>query len=242
MNALPGTPYPPALGGGGAVARPRAVLVAGDLTDHGLPGEWRQFAVLYGRDGTDGLLHYPVEECTGNHDWMLWLGLVGAEVRARHGGAVIRSWDWSDVHVACLDVYPTDEALAWLGRDLAACGRQRPVVLYFHYGLAGPLSDWWPAAQKQAFARVIEGYNVVGIFHGHFHSSGHYPWNAWDAYLVGSPRHSAHTFAVVHITDSAMTVAAWDWDRRAWAWWGRKAINGPAAEKEKETATASSER
>ena len=166
---------------------------------------------------------------------------VPLAVEQRHGGLPY-SWDWADVHVACLDVYPTDEALAWLGRDLAACGRQRPVVLYFHYGLAGPLSDWWPAAQKQAFARVIEGYNVVGIFHGHFHSSGHYSWNAWDAYLVGSPRHSAHTFAVVHITDSAMTVAAWDWDRKAWAWWGRKAINGPAAKKEKETATASSER
>lgn len=224
MNALPGTAYPPAVGPG-TVARPLGVLVAGDLTDHGLLSEWQQFAALYGRNGTDGRLRYPVYVGTGNHDRRVPLFRpVLAAVSKRHG-RLTYSWDWADVHLVCLDEYPGAADLPWLGRDLAAVGRHRPVVIYFHFPLAGPFSDWWRPDQKEAFARAIQGYNVVGIFHGHFHWSTRYRWKEWDVYNVGSPRHACHSFAVVRVTDTFMTVCSWNWDRRAWQWWHRKAIN-----------------
>jgi len=54
MNSLPHAAYPPAIGG--EVARPRGLLIAGDLTEHGLLFQWRQFVAFYGLTGADGLL------------------------------------------------------------------------------------------------------------------------------------------------------------------------------------------
>jgi hypothetical protein len=228
MNALPGTPVPAAVGQW-VVAEPRGVLMAGDLTDHGLAREWKQFAAVYGRDGTDGLLRYPLYEGTGNHDRHVpLLRPVLDAVRRRHGGLTY-SWDWADVHLVCLDEYPDAANRRWLERDLAAVGRHRPVVIYFHFNLVGPFSQWWPQREKEAFARAIDGYNVVGIFHGHFHWSGRYAWKGRDVYNVGSPRHAWHSFAVVRITDTSMTVCSWDWERGAWKWWHGKEINTAAS-------------
>ena len=230
MNALPGRRWPAA--GYGPVAQPAAVLVAGDLTDHGLAGEWKQFAALYGLGSGDGpagsrtgLLKWPVYECTGNHDRILWLARpVLAEVRKRHGD-LCYSLDLGGVHVVCLDLYPDKEHLAWLGRDLAKVGPKRAVVIFFHYGLAGPFADWWSAAEKLAFAKAVADYNVVGIFHGHYHASKHYPWRGLDVYNVGSPRHRWHSFAAVRITRRAMIVASWNWDRGRWQWLHSKRVS-----------------
>jgi hypothetical protein len=73
MNALPGTAWPAALGGG-AVAAPAGVTVSGDLIDAGdAPGtqvngchQWTNFTALYGLKGGDGLLAYRVYEGRGN--------------------------------------------------------------------------------------------------------------------------------------------------------------------------------
>jgi hypothetical protein len=48
MNALPGTEYPPALGG--RVDQPRGLLFMGDMTDTSQESEWRGFERLYGRN------------------------------------------------------------------------------------------------------------------------------------------------------------------------------------------------
>lgn len=234
MNALPGRAYPLQLGG--KVARPKGVLMAGDLTDNGRMSEWRTFVKLYGLTGRDALLKYPLYECTGNHDRIaLLIRPVLDGVRKRHG-RLEYSWDWQDVHIVCLDNYPDAATCRWLKRDLAAVGTLRPVVIYFHYPLKGPFSgpEWWRQSQKQAFGAAIDGYNVIGIFHGHYHGSLHYRWEGYDVYNVGSPRHSCHSFAVVRVTDSTMTVASWNWDYNRWAWTHSKPINaatrGQAAE------------
>ncbi|MHC4715843.1 MAG: hypothetical protein ACYS5V_02640, partial [Planctomycetota bacterium] len=210
MNSLPGTPYPPAVGG--RVARPKGVLTAGDLTERGHLSQWRQFVAHYGLTGKDGLLKYPVYEGTGNHDRDVPLiQPVISGVRKRHGGLTY-SWDWGDVHLVNLDMYPSAANLRWLRRDLAKVGREAPVIIYFHYSILGPFSDWWSHREKQAFRRAIAGHNVIGIFHGHYHHSGHYTWAGYDVYNVGSPRHGSHSFAVVPIIDGRMTVASWGWD------------------------------
>lgn len=228
MNALPGRAYPWRLSG--KVAKPKGVLIAGDLTDNGRMSEWRTFVKLYGLTGTDALLKYPVYECTGNHDRApLLIRPVLDGVRKRHG-RLEYSWDWRGLHIVCLDNYPDAAACQWLKRDLAAVGELRPVVIYLHYALRGPFSGpkWWRQSQKQAFGATIDGYNVIGIFHGHYHGSLHYRWEGYDVYNVGSPRHACHSFAVVRVTDSIMTVASWNWDHNRWAWTHTKPIN-PAA-------------
>jgi cytolysin (calcineurin-like family phosphatase) len=216
MNALPGTPWPAEIGG--TVARPHGLLVAGDLTDGGLPTSWKQFCEEYGRDGRDGRLKFPAFEGSGNHDRGSFpIHPVLAGIRQRHG-SLLYSWDWGELHVVCLDVYPDAAALRWLDDDLRKVGRERPVVLYFHYGLEGPFSDWWKEEEKDAFRRAVEGYHILAVFHGHWHASGPSRWRGLRVINVGSPRHSDHTFGVARYHDGRLDVAAWDWRRGRWAW------------------------
>ena len=229
MNRLPGQPYPPGIGG--RVGRPRGVLIAGDLTDTGKASEWRQFVAQYGLTGRDALLKYPVYEGTGNHDrWYSGFNTtITRKVRARHGD-LYYTWNWGDLHLVCLDEAPTRTALNWLEKVLARIGRERPVVLFMHFPLAGrySMSNWFGGSDEKArFGRLIQGFNVIGIFHGHFHGTGRYTWQGVDVYNVGSPKHSARSFAAVHVTDDRMTVAEWDWNpwRNAWVWHHSKRIN-----------------
>jgi len=228
MNRLPGTGYPARIGG--KVARPLGVLVAGDLTEYGRGTHWDEFVEHYGLTGRDGLLKYPVYEGTGNHDRDILLyrpALSG--VKKRHGDLTY-SWDWGDLHLVCLDIYPTAANLRWLKRDLARVGRKLPVVVYFHYPLLGPYSDPWSDKEKEAFRETIDGFNVIAIFHGHYHGSGHYTWAGYDVYNVGSPRHGDHSFAAARVTDTRMSVALWDWDRGRWRWGHVKRFRGASVQ------------
>ena len=213
LNEMPGRDYPTV----GKVAAPMAVLHAGDVTDMGLETQWKQFEQLYGQTGKEGLLKFPIFETFGNHDTNMPLGPVTGHIAKRHGSTAY-SWDEGALHIATLGKYPDGPVVDWLKKDLAKVGTRRPVLLYLHYGLEGPFSDWWSAAEKDAFAKAIEGYNVIGILHGHYHMSGKYQWKGYDCFLIGSPRHSSHRFLVVHVTDTKMGVYAWDWDKGRWDW------------------------
>ena len=216
MNVLAGRPWPQEIGG--VVGRPLGVLVAGDLTDAGLPSSWAAFVEHFGLVGGDGRLDVPVYEGTGNHDrGLLPIHPVLGAVRQRHGG-LRYSWDWGELHLVCLDVYPDAEGLRWLAVDLERAGRDRPVVLYFHYGLEGPFSDWWTEAEKTAFRATVQGYRILAVFHGHWHASGPYRWRGLRVINVGSPRHSDHTFGAVRYRAGRLDAAAWDWKRGRWGW------------------------
>lgn len=219
MHELPGTPMPEELGG--TVGRPSAVLVAGDLTDFGTSGQWAEYLEHY---GPGGLLGYPVYECTGNHDRFFPLGSPALDgVRARHGdllyGAAL-----GPLRVISLDLYPDTASQEWLARQLGRIGRGVPVVLFFHYTLAGHFSDWWSEQDKDSLARVIQGYSIAAIFHGHAHDSRHYVWRGHDVYNVGSPRHAWNSFAVVHVAKGVWSIASWDWKDGLWVWWHRKEL------------------
>jgi hypothetical protein len=212
MNELPGTEYPPEIGG--SVATPRGVLFLGDTTDNGLLEEFAQFEQVYGLTGRDGLLKYPIFEAIGNHD-VNSESPIKEEARRRHGG-INYAWDWDDVRILCLDMYPDSRTRAFLARELDRRGPERPVILYFHYSLEGPYSDFWEQEDKDAFARTIEGYNVLAIFHGHEHRVGHYIWRGHPVFRPGAPRHSSHRFLAVRLGPRDLAVAAWDFDNRKW--------------------------
>jgi len=223
MNTLAGKPWPQAIGG--AIAEPKALLIAGDLTEWGSRSEWNDFARFYGFKGGDGKLRYPVLVGTGNHDRLSPFKPILDRVRQRHG-TLVYSWDWGDLHLVCLDEYPDEILRRWLAKDLAAAGPKTPVILFQHFPLAGPYADFWPAADKDAFAETIRGYNVIAIFHGHYHASVHYRWHGIDVYNTGAPRHGQNTFLVARLTDTHLVVASWRWDQERWMWWHSKPING----------------
>lgn len=226
MNALPGTALPAGLG---TVGTPRGVLVAGDLTEGGWRSHWERFVAMYGLTGKEGWLRYPVYEGIGNHD--LWDGpYVKQEVAKRHGGSPY-SWDWDDVHLVSLGEAPNDADLAWLAADLERTGPSVGVVLFFHYPLDGygTHDNWFGRdAHREALAKALAGYRVLGIFHGHAHQSGFYRWRGIDVYKEGSPKHAWHSYAVVRVTDERWTVASYNYDRRAYWWWHHKPVFGTA--------------
>lgn len=104
------------------------------------------------------------------------------------------SWDWDGLHLVQTHRFAGDtghgnpSALDWLKRDLkAGAADGRPVVIFQHYGW-DPVSEarwddaknhfdahgtgeprWWSDADRQALLDALNGYNVVGIFHGHEH-------------------------------------------------------------------------
>jgi hypothetical protein len=207
MNRLPGTALPAPLVG--RVAAPRGVLVAGDLTDRGTPPQWQAFVAAFGLTGREGRLRFPVFEGSGNHDLFGGRTVVPRGVARRHRGLVY-ALDWDDVHVVCLDRYPTVGHRRWLARDLARLRPGRPVVLYFHYPLRGPYSNPWREADKAALAGVIKPYRVVAIFHGHYHPERRYEWEGIPIFDVGSPYWDP-TFAVVRATASHLEVASYDY-------------------------------
>ncbi|MDD4890891.1 MAG: metallophosphoesterase [Phycisphaerae bacterium] len=227
MNAIEGQPYPREVGG--KASKALGLLIAGDLTDDGDPDEWQSFVALYGLSGKEGLLKMPVFETLGNHDRQPGAA-VSKGIIQRHQ-AEHYSWDAGDLHIVCLGE-PNDDDLAFLLKDLPAVGRQRPVVIYFHYSVVGPYSDdYWfgKADHRDRFAAALRGYNVVALFHGHFHGSGCYKWRGYDVYDVGAVKHGSKDFIVLHVTDDRLTVAAWNYEGKPGWWWAHsKPINDAA--------------
>ncbi len=222
MNSVAGKLWPQQLGG--AVSEPRGVLISGDLTENGGKQDWVLFEALYGRTGKEGPLRYPVYEGDGNHDahrgWF-----IREEIARRHGGRRY-SFDFEGLHLVCLGEAPDEDGLEFLEKDLKQLAPDTPVVLYFHFPLLGPYSDTWftRGGYPEQLYRVIQGYRVIAIFHGHYHASGGYHWRGYDVYNVGSPKHDHHSFAVVNVTNEHMRVASWNYDLQDWWWWHGKSI------------------
>jgi len=219
MNALPGKAYPASFLGE-TVAVPRGVWIVGDLTDNGLLTQWNRFVSLYGLTGSDGMLHSPVFEGYGNHDIRYNRTFVKDGIKARHG-TLHYSLNWEGIHIANCNIYPgatttASQSLSWLINDLAVnVGRSgRPVIIMMHYDFLPPISEviYWTDAERATFKRAIAGYNILGIFHGHWHNTFHYKWEGYDIYNVGATRSDqSESFAVVHITDDIMEVANYRW-------------------------------
>lgn len=218
MNTMEGRPWPEGIWG--RIARPRGLLVAGDLTEDGRDSEWRLFEKHLGRTGTEGKLRMPVFEGIGNHDRNSGDQIVSRVIR-RHGGPFY-SWNWDGLHLVCLGEAPDDAALEWLARDLAAVGPYAPVVVYFHYPLAGPWTkgNWFGDGNyRERLAATLSAANVVAVFHGHYHATGYYRWLGRDVFTPGSAKHRWRSFLVVRVTSAKVDVACWDYEYRAWWWW-----------------------
>ena len=213
LNGLPGLEYPPEIGG--RVGTPRGVLITGDLTDYSTEEQWRQFESFYGRTGKEGLFRFPVFEALGNHDFMGDTPVV-PHITRRHGG-VVYSFNWDELHIACLGMYPSTETIRWLETDLRGIEPGRPVVVFFHYGIDGPWSQSWESQEeREDLARVLSGHRIAAIFHGHAHHAGHYRWREYDVFRPGSPKHSSREVLAVRLRGDELAVAYRDFDRSVW--------------------------
>lgn len=202
LNNLPGITYPSAIGGG-TVASPRAVLMAGDLIEVQDTTLWNTYSSAYGINGEKKLL-WPLIEGTGNHDFYVTGAIKDTtwmvqKLSARNAlrTSIVKtgqdsmgyhfSWDWDGVHFVNLNLYGGGTEVGYSGyKPLAA--RQflatdlannvgasgRPVFIMQHY----PLRDdtFFPSTLRSQMATILRNYNVIGILHGHSHNEAIYKW------------------------------------------------------------------
>ncbi|MFE6151982.1 metallophosphoesterase [Streptomyces sp. NPDC057889] len=176
-----------------------ALLVTGDIADHGAESEYEEAAGLLGlhtggpNDGGPPFpgppspappfpaLPFPVLPCPGNHDSrapyrkaLLREPAAEGPVNRAHrvGGAVVLMCDSSipGADEGRLD----EETYGWLEDTLDGLDGETPVLLAFHHppvALHHPLPDAYQLDQPQALAALLERRpEIAGIIAGHAHT------------------------------------------------------------------------
>jgi 3',5'-cyclic AMP phosphodiesterase CpdA len=150
-----------------------AVLVSGDIADHGLPGEYEQARSLLSGP-------WPVLVCPGNHDERSAFRrvLLGGEgdhpINQVHRmpGAVIAACDSTIPEND--DGYLTDDTLAWLDAELGLDPATPAFVVVHHQPvpLYTETSDVIRLSGEERLATTIERHpQVVAVLCGHAHSA-----------------------------------------------------------------------
>jgi len=153
---------------------PDAVLVTGDIADHGLPQEYEQARTIL--SATPGVL-----TCPGNHDTRrayaeVLLGRAGGDAPIntvhRVAGATFALCD--STIPGRDDGYLSDQTLGWLESVLDDSSDDAPVFVCFHHppvSLHSPFIDEIRQRGEQRLAEVIAGHpQVVAVLCGHAHT------------------------------------------------------------------------
>ena len=152
-----------------------AILLTGDIADHGLPQEYDEARKLLATTS-------PVLHCPGNHDERAayrsaFLGLAAStepvnEIH-RVGGAVLAMCDSTIPGEA--GGYLADETLEWLDEALDEAGDDVPALVCFHHPpvtLGAPFIDGIRQTGEQRLAAVLARHdNVVAVLCGHAHTA-----------------------------------------------------------------------
>lgn len=171
-----------------------AIICIGDLTDHGYDGKYLNFGCFkwYYGGKTNQLGKFisdyvePIEKtniplycCIGNHDTYVprpYLHHGVNEYIENKYGSLYYSFDLGSLetndqlHFVCLSVYPDDDGISFLKKDLKNYPQKKRII-YFHYNLEGPFSNFWSKKDKQRFFKVIEPFRstIVALLVGHYH-------------------------------------------------------------------------
>jgi 3',5'-cyclic-AMP phosphodiesterase len=186
-----------------------AVVVSGDLADHGMPSEYAFVRDLLAGD-------VPVVTCPGNHDVrgpyrevLLGEPPAGDPVNRAHrvGGVTFAMCDSSIPEQN--DGYLADETLHWLD-DVLATASDVPAFVCFHHPpvpLASPFLDRIRQFGADRLAEVLARHEqVVALLCGHAHtpaattfagrpvlvapgvvSTLRFPWEGDDSFDLGLP-------------------------------------------------------
>lgn len=170
-----------------------ALICPGDLTDMGWDGS-HLFCWNYGgtQDQLGALISQyvtPLDKITkvylgpGNHDtyvpWPYVTHPVLKYIKKRHGD-IRYTFDIENLHFICVGIYPDQKGIQFLKSNLSTKKRN---VIFFHYNLEGPFSDFWTAAEKDVFYKTIKDHDILCIIIGHQHVSR---TSNWKGYTVVS--------------------------------------------------------
>lgn len=158
-----------------------AIVVTGDIADHGLPAEYEQAREIFSSSP------YPVFPCPGNHDAraayrMTLLGEDGAGLPGRDGGGPVNRVHHAAGALFALcdstipgraDGYLADETISWLDEVLAG-HPEVPAFLCFHHppvALHSPYVDSIRQFGADRLGRLVDDHPQVAAFLcGHAHT------------------------------------------------------------------------
>lgn len=154
---------------------PDALLVTGDIADHGEPAEYEQAAEIL-------TAPFPVLTCPGNHDVraayrkaLLGQPAGDAPVNSVHhvAGAAILMAD--STIPGRHDGLLAPETLAWISAELDALDGSTPAVLAFHHPpviLHHPLPDSIRLGRPDELAELLDSHpQVLAVVTGHAHTA-----------------------------------------------------------------------
>jgi len=155
-----------------------AILVTGDLTEHGRPEEYRAAAELLAGS------RFPVLTCPGNHDNRAAYQQEFLEEESGDGTQPVnRCHQLPGATVAmCDSTIPgrddgllDDTTLVWLDKILSDAPRDEPALVCFHHPpveLHIPFVDGIRQRGEERLAEVLRGHeNVVAVLCGHAHTA-----------------------------------------------------------------------
>ncbi|WP_083661981.1 metallophosphoesterase [Actinophytocola xanthii] len=152
-----------------------AVLVTGDITDHGTPAEYQEAARLL------GTCRFPVLTCPGNHDERSAYRAVFPDGRAespvnqvhRLAGATFAMCD-SSIPGRAGDLLD-DSTIDWLDEVLTAAPRDEPAFVCFHHPpvrLGVPFVDAIRQFGEQRLAELLQRHqHVLAVLCGYVHTA-----------------------------------------------------------------------
>ncbi|WP_159774232.1 phosphodiesterase [Streptomyces sp. HM190] len=156
-----------------------ALLVTGDIADHGTEDEYEEAALLLGL--RDGDAPFPVLTCPGNHDSRApYRKALLGEPPTDGPVNSVRLFDDAAVLMCDSSVPGRDEGeldaqtYAWIEETLDDLDGDRPALLAFHHppvALHHPLPDAYRLGRPTALARLLERRTeIAGIVTGHAHT------------------------------------------------------------------------
>jgi Icc protein len=180
--------------------RPDAVVLTGDLTEHGDPAEYAHLRSLLAP------LPMPMYAIPGNHDRRkaMHAAFPGASWLPRNDADAIRyAFDLGPLRMLALDTLvegrdcgALDAAqLQWLDAELGAAATRPVVVLLHHPPVASGIQamDTMKLAEPERLGAVIRRHgNVERILCGHLHRAMHLRWQGTTLSVCPSTAEQIH--------------------------------------------------
>ena len=77
----------------------------------------------------------------------------------------------NNICFVCLGKYPDADALKFYSMVINRTEDKYPYVLFYHYNMYGPYSDFWTDNEKTVFTNFIDKKNIICILTGHIHDT-----------------------------------------------------------------------
>lgn len=216
MNRLPGTAYPPAIGG--TVDPPAFVFGCGDITEWPTNAAMKTYESLITKR-----LKFPAYDVIGNHDeggkspsdtikkWLI----------ARHGALTYAFESGGVRFIALYSAYDeslnnpaqplTDRALEELQQQLAKGSKTQPTIVATHLCLDA-------MTNKDKLVDVLAPYQVIAVLGGHYHKATVQEYRGLHFVQLPSPApNGPREFTVIRVTPDRLVAIPYNYQTSAWS-------------------------